>query len=220
MQKQRSNGEINLVKLSQFLLWPIAYIFFAPLYNIRIQGRENLKNISNPFIIISNHFNYSVSLLFRLVVGFFPPHLPYRFIAVNKFNRKWLVFLSNAGIIPFVYKIFGVIIVTPGLGIQKNLEEARRVLAQGGNIVIYPEGGIVDEYTIAPFKKGAAVLATETGAPTLPVSFCLGKRKFVRRDLHINIGEPVRVLPDTHPDETTKMFHKTITGLFHQHLNR
>jgi 1-acyl-sn-glycerol-3-phosphate acyltransferase len=137
-------------------------------------------------------------------------------MAVNRFSWRWLNFLADIGVISFIYGIFGVFIVVPGRGIQKNLEEAKRLIGRKQNIVIYPEGKIVIDHAIAPFKSGAAVLAIETGAPVLPISLRLNGRKFFRRQLTINIGEPIKVSMNAIPDDTTKLFYDAIVDLYHK----
>jgi 1-acyl-sn-glycerol-3-phosphate acyltransferase len=205
-----------LLRISQFLTWPIAFVYFHILYRLKINGRKNLKKVTRPFIIIVNHFNFADSFLFRLILGFSTPHLPLRFMAVNRFNWHWLNFLADIGVISFIYGIFGVFIVVPGRGIQKNLEEAKRLIGRKQNIVIYPEGKIVIDHVIAPFKSGAAVLAIETGTPVLPISLRLNGRKLFRRQLTVNIGEPIKVSMNAIPDETTKLFYDTIVDLYHR----
>lgn len=202
-----------MAKISQFLLWPIVYILSKFLYRIRIQGRENLKKINKPFIIISNHFSFFDSFLFRLILGFSTPNLPLRFMAVKNFNWFFLNLLESLGIIYLIYKIYGVVVVTPGLGIQKNLEKLKKAIIKKQNVVIYPEGSISKTGMIGPFKKGAAVLAIESGVPALPISFRLGKKKFIRKDLTINIGEPIYVKKDDKPEEVTNFFYEAITRL-------
>lgn len=204
------------LRISQFLTWPIAFIYFHIQYHLHVNGQENLKKVKSPFIIIVNHFSFADSFLFRLILGFTTPHLPLRFMAVKNFSWHWLIFLTDIGVVGFIYSIFGVFIVVPGRGIQKNLEEAKRIIKQKGNIVIYPEGKIVTEHVIAPFKSGAAVLSAETGAPVLPLSFRLGKRKFLRKELTVNIGEPIHVQTNSKSDETTKLFYDTVIGLYNK----
>jgi 1-acyl-sn-glycerol-3-phosphate acyltransferase len=104
----------------------------------------------------------------------------------------------------------------PGLGLQKNLKKAREIILQKGNIVIYPEGKIAVDHDIAPFHSGAAVLATETGTPVIPVSLRPGERKFFRKELIVNIGEPMHVLPDAKTDDTVKLFYDSIVGLYNR----
>jgi 1-acyl-sn-glycerol-3-phosphate acyltransferase len=137
-------------------------------------------------------------------------------MAVKRFNWRWLNFLADIGVIAFIYSIFGVFVIVPGIGIQKNLEEAKRLIGRKQNIVIYPEGKIVTEHIIAPFKPGASILSTETGAPVLPISFHLGERKFIRRQLTVNIGEPIMVSTNAKSDETTKFFYDTIMDLYNK----
>ena len=204
---------MKLLKVSQFLTWPISYAYFNIFFRLKINDRENLKKVNRPFIIIANHFSFADSFIFRLILGFSTPHLPLRFMAVNRFDWKWLNFLSEIGVISFIYSLFGVFIVVPGQGLQKNLEEAKRLISEGENIVIYPEGKIVSEHEVAPFKLGAAVLASQTGAPVLPISMHLGQKGLLRRGLTIHIGEPIHVSYDALPEATTTLFYDTIVGL-------
>ncbi|MEI6304644.1 MAG: lysophospholipid acyltransferase family protein [Candidatus Taylorbacteria bacterium] len=207
---------MTFLRISQFLTWPIAFVYFHLFYRLRVNGRENFKNVSSPFIIIVNHFSFVDSFLFRLILGFATPHLPLRFMAVEKFSWRWLNFLSDIGVIPFIYSIFGVFVVVPGLGLHKNLEKARKIIGKKGNIVIYPEGKIVKDNVIAPFKSGAAVLAIETNTPVVPVSLRLGRRKWVRKELVVNVGEAMLVSNGSNIDETVASFYRCILTLYNR----
>lgn len=205
---------MNLLRISQSATWPLAYAYFNSLYNVRISGRENLRKVTAPFIIAVNHVGFLDSFMFRLILGLRTPHLPLRFMGVNKFDWKRLNFLNEAGIIPFIYGLFGVFTVTPGLGLAKNLEEAGRIIAGKGVVVIYPEGKIGMAGTVAPFRRGAAVLASETGAPIMPVSFRLGRRGFPRRPFTVNIGELIRVPAGADPDKITESLRNAVVSLY------
>ncbi|MEI7463344.1 MAG: lysophospholipid acyltransferase family protein [Candidatus Taylorbacteria bacterium] len=205
---------MTFLRISQFLTWPIAFVYFHLFYRLRINGRENFNKVNSPFIIIVNHFSFVDSFLFRLILGFSTPHLPLRFMAVEKFSWKWLNFLSEIGVVPFIFSIFGVFVVVPGLGLQKNLEKAKKIISKKGNIVIYPEGKIVTEHVIAPFRSGAAVLAIETNTPVVPVSLRLGDRHHIRKDLIVNIGEPLRIGAEGDVEVTIKMFYESILVLY------
>lgn len=203
-----------MAKISQFLLWPMVYIFCKIICKTHISGRENLKKINKPFIIVSNHFSFYDSFLFRFILGFSTPNLPLRFMAVTKFNWSFLNFLSGIGLIRFIYKIFGVMVVTPGLGIEKNLKEAKQAISNGQNVVIYPEGSISTKDNVAPFKKGAAILAIESNAPILPVCFNMFKKSKSRNRLFINIGEPIKVSNELNPETFTIYLHDIISKLY------
>lgn len=109
----------KFVRITQFATWPILYPFFHVMFRIEIINRHKIDNISRPFIIVANHTNFYDSFIFRIVFGF--KYLPLRFMAVTKFDWDFLNKLADCGIINFVYSLFGVFTVTPGLGIEKNL---------------------------------------------------------------------------------------------------
>jgi 1-acyl-sn-glycerol-3-phosphate acyltransferase len=50
------------------------------------------------------------------------------------------------------------------------LRKARRYLATGMNVMIFPEGTRSADGALLPFKPGAFKLAVETGAPVLPIA--------------------------------------------------
>src|SRR3989344_914518 len=192
--------------VTQFLSWPFTFLVFYIFFNLKINGRENLQKLKPPFIIISNHISFYDSFVFRLILDPFTTKLPLRFMGVRKFDRFYLNILAQLGIVDIVYALFGVFVVEPGKGMDKNLEEARRIIKSGGNVVIYPEGSIVNGGKIDEFKLGAAVLARETSAPVLPISLRLGKKKFFNTEFVINIGESIKINNNIPPIEITNDF--------------
>src|SRR4051812_47090874 len=93
------------LRISQFLTWPILFVFFHLFYRLKIRGRENLHLVSSPLIFIANHVSISGSFLFRLVVGFSTTYLPLRFMAVRRFNMKALNILVDIGFVDFLYSL-------------------------------------------------------------------------------------------------------------------
>jgi 1-acyl-sn-glycerol-3-phosphate acyltransferase len=211
---ERHERLINIfARCTQFFSWPLLYVILHLFFEIRFRGRENFSRIRGPFILIANHIDFYDSFLFRLALGVFSPHLPLRFMGVRKFNVEFLNKLARVGIVDFIYSLFGVFTIIPGRGIEKNLVEAKEIIKVGGNVVIYPEGKIFKEPGVAPFKKGAAVLMKKTGAPVMPVSMRLIRRKF-RSKLLITIGEPI--VPDTQSsiDQITKRYRDVVSRMF------
>ena len=200
---------------TQFLTWPLAYVFFHSLYKVRISGRENLKKVRSPFMIVSNHVASYDSFFFRLVLGAWTSHLPLRFMAVDKFDYKHLNFLTKIGFIKVIYTLFGVFVVVPGLGLEANLKTATDIILGGGNVVIYPEGKIVKKDTIAPFKRGASVLIQRTKVPVLPVSFRIsGEEGRAKKILTATIGEVLWIPENITEDETTQVLYNSISNLY------
>ncbi len=180
-------------KTTQFLVGPFVSVILRSFFIVKITGKENLKAVSSPFIIISNHISFFDSFAFRLVLTDFTYFLPLRFMAVKKFNSKYLNFLAEVGFIDVLYALFGVFTIKRGLGIHKNLEEASRILVDDGNLVIYPEGEIFTSINnIGAFRIGAAVLAQKTGASVLPVAMKITDKGAFRKRFTINIGKEIK----------------------------
>ena len=199
---------------TQYITWPFLFVLFHALFDLRIKGQDNFSLVKKPFIIIAHHVAFYDSFLFRLVLGPFTPHLPLRFMAVTKFDWKFLNAMAMIGVIDFIYSLFGVFTITPGLGLDKNLEKAKEIIKAGGNIVMYPEGKITLNDAVGPFKRGAAALMKTTGVSMIPVSFRLGSRNWLRRRLYINIGGPMHILPEMSVDQITESFYEAVEGLF------
>ncbi len=200
-------------RLTQFLSWPIAFIYFNLFFKLRISGRENLINVSSPFIIISNHVAFYDSFVFRLVLGAFTKKLPLRFMAVNRFKSWYLNFLARIYIIDLIYIIYGVFVVVKGRGIEKYLEEAIRIIKNGGDVVIYPEGSIVHGDEIEPFKLGAAVLAKKTGVPVIPMSMRINGGCF-RKEYIINVGQKIIVDTTLSAKDISAVFYAEVKKLY------
>lgn len=200
-------------QFTQFLTWPFLYIIFNSFFKISINGRDVFRRTQKPFIIIANHTSFYDSFLFRLVLGLFTNHLPLRFMAVNSFESSTMNMFAKIGLVDFVYSLFGVFTVTPGLGIDKNLKKAKHIISLGGNIVIYPEGRIIRDGRIGPFKNGSAVLYKETSVDVIPVSIRKLAKGYFRPQIHINVGNRIEVSKSRSVEEITKQLRNTIIAL-------
>lgn len=201
-----------LLGCSQWITWPFLFVYFNIRYDLSIRGKSNFSVLKSPFLIIANHINTSDSFLFRLILGLWTPHLPLRFMAVRKFNSKWLNWLAEIGFIDFIYSLFGVFTVVPGRGLQKNLEEARNLIYSGNNLVIYPEGTMNTSGTLIPFKPGAGVLVHQMKCAVIPVGFVIDKGP-IRPRLTIIVGEAIRDVQNETPDGLTRRFYSALQSL-------
>ena len=201
-------------KINQFLTWPIVFFIYNSIYKIEIRGRENLTKAKSPLIIIANHISYYDSFIFRLILGHNSNLLPLRFMAVKKFDNSWMNVLSAIGIIDFIYSLFGVFTVIPGLGINKNLERAQKIIKSGGNVVIYPEGKVNHNGDIGQFKDGAAVLCKRTQVSVIPVVFRKIKSGGLRQNMIINVGREIDIFDFDDQKRLTNKFRNVVVELF------
>lgn len=198
--------------IAQYLIFPIVWIL-SKIFFIQVvfDGEENFSYIvDKPAIIIANHISFYDSFLLRLSV-YWKKFRVY-FMGVRKFNSATLQFLNFIGLIPIVYYLFGVFTVTPGLGLDRNLDVFKRILSQNSAVFIFPEGSINTKTTLVPFKRGAAVLAIQTGVSVLPVGFY--REKLGGRDkIKISIGNPMVFKQSDSVDEVNKQLQDSVAKL-------
>ena len=135
--------------------WGSLFTILNPLWKVEISGKEKLNNKSK--IIVANHQSQEdILLMYRLGVAF-----------------RWI---SKAEVfrIPFygwMMQLNGDIKLkrTSKSSIRKMIIDAKKVLAKGCTIAIFPEGTRSKNGQLGNFKEGAFKLAIETQTPILPI---------------------------------------------------
>ena len=145
------------------ILWPI----FTLLFPVRVRGHENIPE--GPVVICPNHtkWNDPFSVVFSFGWKF-----PMRAMAKIEIIR-W----------PVVGPILawaGVIGVDRGSADIKAVKSVLKHLKEGSKMLIFPEGTRVHEGESVDAKAGAALFATRTNVPLLPVYIQPGRRMFQR----------------------------------------
>lgn len=140
--------------------WPLAAIAVPPLEALfRYELRGELP-AEGPFILAGNH----LSELDPLVVGYGvwrlgrAPH----FMAKDSL---WKIPGLGAAL-----RATGQIPVVRGRGGQASIQAAGERLAEGGGVIVYPEGTLTREPALWPMrgKSGAVRMAAELGVPLIP----------------------------------------------------
>lgn len=124
---------------------------------LRIEGLDNIKK-GQHYVIMANHTSYlDIPVLFRA--------LPMTIHFIGKKELKKVPMLG------WYMALSGMIFID-----RENAKKARlsilkatKLVRQGYNVVIFPEGTTSETGKIAPFKKGGFVLAQGSQAPILPV---------------------------------------------------
>lgn len=202
----------------QIICWPIFFIFYRMFFKLRINGRENLKNIKEPVIFISNHIGSYDSFVFDLFASPFSRIQPFRFMGTTQVTPWYLKILKYTGILHLIYLVFGVIKVTHGKGAEIATIPAADIIERGGTVAIFPEGKIWmnknESDPIGPFKWGAAILARNTNALVVPVAFRRESPGLWRRKLVVNIGEPYKINLFDRPEVVTDDMRDRVVGLY------
>jgi 1-acyl-sn-glycerol-3-phosphate acyltransferase len=133
---------------------PIAVLLMRLLFRVQTRGAEHIP-AAGPLLIVANHS----SVLDPPIVGGVCP--------------RQLTFLAKAEL----FRIPGFGGLIRRLGAQplrrggadpSALRTARRVLAEGRALLVFPEGTRGDEGVLREAKPGAALLAVQSGATVVP----------------------------------------------------
>lgn len=140
---------------------------------LRVQGKENLKDLRGPVIFAANHVSYgdhanifrALPFRYRYVIAapalaeFFllPPSAPTWAKIWKKFSYYW----SAATMALFL--------MTSTHSQKKSLEQSGMLIDQGESILIFPEGKRTSNHEMLPFMKGTAMLAKNLRIPIVPI---------------------------------------------------
>ncbi len=147
-------------------------------------GRDHLP--AGAALIASQHQSAFDTLVWLLIV----PRVAYVYKAE----------LANWPLVGPLLRVSGQIKLDRAAGfsaIKTLLKGAERAVADGRQIVIFPEGTRVEHGIDAPLRPGIAALAARTGLPVIPVSTdsgrLWGREAFIKRPglVHIVISPPI-----------------------------
>ncbi|HXW16790.1 MAG TPA: AMP-binding protein [Candidatus Acidoferrales bacterium] len=206
------------------LTWPATMLMNAP----RVRGREHVNPARGPFLVVSNHVTY-------LDVGFVLAALP---LAIrnhlatamdgeklasmrrppesDSFFRRALERLKYF----LVVALFNVFPLPRRSGFRASFSYAGELIAHGESVLIFPEGELTTDGSIAPFRAGIGLLASQLQIPVIPVRidglFELRQThtRFARPGtVRVTIGESVKFSPEATPEEITHQLQDRVAAL-------
>lgn len=145
-----------------FGYWPPHYwaklTCWVFLINVKVKGKENIDKKTS-YIFVANH------------QGAFDIFTIYGFLG---HNFKWLMkkSLEKIFLVGAACRNAGHIFVDDSklAAIKETISEAQNTLKDGMSLVIFPEGSRSWDGKMAPFKRGAFMLAAEFNLPVVPVT--------------------------------------------------
>jgi 1-acyl-sn-glycerol-3-phosphate acyltransferase len=126
------------------------------LWRVRAIGVENVPK-DGPLVLAPNHF----SQMDHFFVGVYLRR-KIRFMAKSQ--------LFGPPLLTYIYKHGGVFPIRRGHHDEEAMETARILVEQGEMLLVYAEGGRSRSQTLGEPKPGIGRIATETGAPIIPVA--------------------------------------------------
>ena len=206
------------------LAWPATYFLAAP----RVRGRENLRGVHGPVLVISNHVTY-------LDIAWILPALPARFRnrlatamggerlarmrrppkEMNLFGRlheRLDYFLALS--------LFNVYPLPQQSGFLKSFSFAGDLADRGWNVLVFPEGQTTVDGNMLPFRSGIGLLAKQLNIPVVPMRLAglydlKQQNRILARPGHVQvmIGQPVRFSPERDANEITRELERRVTEL-------
>ena len=184
--------------ITQRILWIITLACMKIFCNFYVSGKENLKGIRRPLMIVANHRSYWDALILGALLPFSSRNFPVGFIADDGLFSKPLFKFFFAG--------FGVFPANRGKGLDISLRDFRKTLAENRTVIIFPYGRrIYGDHKEFGIGRGAATLVQEFGNLTiLPVflrttpGLSLKKFLFGKNEMGVIAGRPYNIPNASH----------------------
>ncbi len=168
------------VRLIRTIFQYILYPFMLIIYRLRVEGRQNLKELDEPVVFASNH----TSLMDTFVILYsLPLKMRQKVTTVMSIEYHFNHFFYRTGplwrrIIEAVgfYLLVNFFIITCPLsrthGFKQIMENIGKVISRGWSVLIYPEGRVTADGSIKEFESGVGVIASDMEIPVIPVRIC------------------------------------------------
>ena len=206
------------------LLRPAVFVLGWP----RIQGRENLRGLAGPVLVICNHIG-------DVDVGFVLTALPARFrhhlataaggealealrtppasrnFFLRIFDRmEWFLGVSLLNLFPLPREA----------GFRDSFAFAGESVDRGFSILVFPEGRHTTDGHMRPFRSGIGLLVKNLGIPVVPLRIDglfelkqAGKRTARPYQVKVRIGSAVRFEPGTDPERIATELQRKVEQL-------
>jgi long-chain acyl-CoA synthetase len=206
------------------LTWPATHSMAHP----RVIGRENLRDVKSPVLVISNHVIY-------LDVGFVLAALPLRLrhrltVAMGgerlaemrnppadwPFTRRWMQRMNYY----LVVSLFNVFPLPKKSGFRESFRFAGDLADRGWSVLVFPEGDLTPDGTLQPFRGGIGLLASNLKIPVVPMridgayEIREARSKFNRPGrIRVHIDKPMEFPTGTDPQEIARVLEQCVAEL-------
>ena len=209
------------------LAWPATQILGHP----KIIGREHLRKLQGPVLVVSNHITRRADI--GLILAALPLRFRHRLATAMGgeslqrmhrpprdwfFARRWAYWLGYW----LVTALFNVFPLPQFSGFRESFRFAGESVDRGYSVLIFPEGEVnnSEDGRMAPFQSGIGLLAENLGVPIVPMRLDgVWQMKRERRrlahigEITVRIGKPVTFAPGTPPDEIARRLESILSSL-------
>jgi long-chain acyl-CoA synthetase len=193
-----------------------------------VRGRENLRGVNGPVLIVSNHASYIDP---GLLLHALPARLRRRTAVAmggetleelrnppsgTKFFRAILGRVQY----PLVLALFHVFPLPVRSGFRKSFEFAGELVDRGWSVLVFPEGVLTPDGAISPFRSGIGLLVNRLRIPVVPMRLeglfdlrAANKHWTSPGHIRITVGAPVTFPETMPPEEIARELEQRVTAL-------
>jgi long-chain acyl-CoA synthetase len=217
---------VHWLRLTAYYLavWPVTHLLASP----RVRGRENLRGVKGPVLVVANHTSI-VDVGFVLAV--LPARLRHR-LAVSVQAEELEAMRRGArrrGVLgnlldPVGYwlavALFHVFPLPRQSGFRESFRFAGELTDAGWSVLVFPEGEFTPDGCVMPFRAGIGLLAKNLGVPVVPLRIegvfelkKAGKRWAPPGKVKVTIGAPLRFASSADPAEIACTLEESVKRL-------
>lgn len=221
------------------LRWPVTWLRMAAQYLLvrpavfllgwpRVVGRESLRGVRGPVLVISNHID-------DVDVGFIQTVLPARIrhklatatggealeaLRSPAPNRWWAGRIYDRAQWTLGVALLNLFPLPRQAGFRKSFAYAGEAVDRGFSVLVFPEGRHTDDGKLRPFRSGVGLLVNNLRIPVVPVRIDglfevkqAGKKFAAPGKIQVRIGNPVEFDADRDPEEIARELHRRVEEL-------
>jgi long-chain acyl-CoA synthetase len=219
--------------------WPMRWIRALAFYCLvrpamlllgwpRVRGSESLRGLKGPVLIVANHVSYIDP---GFVLTALPARLRWRTAVAmggetlnelrhpppcTKFFRAILGRIQY----PLVIALFHVFPLPVRAGFRKSFEFAGELVDCGWSVLVFPEGVLMPDGAIGPFRAGIGLLVSRLRIPVIPMRleglFDLreaNKHWTSPGHIRVTVGAPVTFPETESPENITRELERRVKAL-------
>jgi long-chain acyl-CoA synthetase len=211
------------------LTWPATMLLARP----EIRGRENLRGMRGPVLVVSNHVTYvDIGCVLAALPGRFRHRLATAMEAERLYGMRhpegmgWLMRLVNRASYFLVIALFNVFPLPKMMGFRESFAFAGESADKGWNVLVFPEGERTKDGKLGRFRAGIGLLAKNLRLPVVPVRIdglwelaqarmanpWLRLTRVPKESVKVTIGEPMTFAADADAEEIAKELEKRVEG--------
>ncbi len=212
------------------LTWPATMLLARP----EIRGRENLRGVRGPVLVVANHVTY---VDIGCVLAALPRKFRNRLATAMEAERLWGMrhpsemgwFMRAVNRMDYflVIALFNVFPLPKMTGFRESFAFAGELADKGWNVLVFPEGERTKDGKVGKFRGGIGLLATKLDLPVVPVRIdglwelaqarlanpWLRLKPVRHGAVKVTIGEPVRFGAEKNAEEIARELERRVKEL-------